>query len=177
MNENPALQRAMDLSSMTQTEKIILGCCAASAVLALLPWFSVSFEGPMQHMAEMGGGSFNAFGVAEGVLAFLAILATAGLLLADRAGVLKWQPKNRLLAPLIGSAAAVLLMLIFMTRGGSVNMMGVSSGRTIWFYLALLAMAFATFQAFQRWGAGTGRANPPPDPTHTAPPPPPATGS
>jgi hypothetical protein len=153
------MQAAM--RDLTQREKSILGGAAASALLAFLPWLKVTFGGE-----DVQVGSANGFSGADGVLAFLAALATAGLVLADRAGALPWPARTRLLAPLASAGAALLCLIIYFGRSGGSMAGPVAVSRTLWFYLALAGMAFAAFQAFQRWteGArpgGAGAAPPP----------------
>jgi hypothetical protein len=146
----------MERVALQHDDKVILGCAAAAGILCFFPWFSVSLAGELGEMQGlMGNASARAFDSVEGWLAFAAIGATAGLIVADKAGKLPWQRSTVLVAPLVAAGAAVLFMLIFMTRGGDVQLGGmVDSGRTLWFYTALLTMGFATFKAFQRFQAG-----------------------
>lgn len=141
---------------MNQTEKIVAACCGLAAVLCFLPWFTLSFGGEMAHMGDMlGAASANAFDSTEGVLAFVSVLAALGLLLAGRSGALPWSRKTVLLAPLLATGLAALFMLIFLSRGGTMNMPGMfSGGRTVWFYVALIAVGTAVYHAFVLWQTG-----------------------
>lgn len=143
------------MNQWSQAEKIIVGCCAAAAVLCFLPWWSVSFA--MPGIAETVA-SANAFNSTEGVLAFLFIIATGGLVCADRAGMLPWQRKTVLLAPFASAAGAVVFVLVFLGRAGG-DFGPMSGGRTVWSFVALIAMGVAAFQAFKRWQSTAGGAS------------------
>lgn len=139
----------------TISEKWILGASAAAAVLCLLPWYGVSFDAEAGRGLELnpitGGANANAFDSAFGVIAFLAILAAIGLLFADRAGALPWPRDKRLLAPFAAIVVAFACTLLFITQTDDVEMMGISAGRTFWFWLTLVAIGIAGFHAWQRW--------------------------
>jgi len=148
------------MRDLTPREKFILGGAAATALLCFFPWVSVSVggEGLGEMFKQMGGGSAqggNGFSSAEGVIAFLAALATVGLVVADRAGKLPWPQPTRLVAPLVSAGVAMLCLLIAFGRFSSVSSPMVSVSRSFWFYIALIAMGFATFHAFQRWTEGS----------------------
>ena len=172
------------MRELTPREKFIVGGAAGAAVLAFFPWISVSFGGG--EMGEMfkqlggasgGGSGGNGFSTFEGVLAFLAALGTGGLVLADRAGVLPWPARTRLLAPLASAGLALLCLLIFFGRAGGVSNPMVSVGRSFWFYVALLAMGFAAFHAYHRFSEGGKASDTPAAPSSPPPPvspPPPA---
>ena len=153
------------MQDLSPREKFIAGGAALMALLAFFPWIRVSYGGA--EMGELvGGPNVNGFWFTEGVIAFIAALATFGLVCADRAGMLPWPARTRLLAPLAASGVGTLCMVICFGRfGGAANQM-ISLGRSMWFYLALVAMGFATFHAFQRWKEGTqaGAASPPSPP-------------
>ena len=142
---------------MSPEEKKIVGAAAAAVLLCFLPWFSISLSGQAAQMEQfLGGASMNAFNSAEGWLAFLSVAATIGLLIADKSDMLPWSRKACLMAPMVSAGAGVAFMLLFMSRGGSMNMGMMSAGRTFWFYLALISAGVATFLAFKRWQAGVG---------------------
>ena len=151
----------IDLHSYTSREKFILGGAAGAALLALLPLFRLSFAGVDPDMAEFfkdsaADASMNALRCTEGLLAWLGALATLAFVIADRGGFLSaWTKRTRRLAPLLACAVSVVCMLVFMERGGSFSAMGISGGRTVFFYASFAAMAFALFHAFQRWTAVT----------------------
>ncbi|MEZ5964936.1 MAG: hypothetical protein R3F56_13935 [Planctomycetota bacterium] len=149
------------MRDLTSSEKFILCGAGATALLAFFPWISVSMgnnemgEIFKQFGAAAGGPSGNGFSSGWGVGAFLAAVATCVLVAADRSGMLPWQPPARLLAPLASSGLALLCLLVVFGRVSSASTPMVSVGRSMWFYLALVAMGFATFHAFQRWSEGS----------------------
>lgn len=145
--------------NMEQIERTLVASSAAAAVLCFLPWFSMSATGEAGEMligmaAMSGQASANAFGNTAGILAFLAAVATAGMVIGDRSGSFPWERKTGLIAPLVSSAAGVLCMFVFMGSVNSFHGAGISAGRTFWFYLALAAMITAGWQAFRRWQEG-----------------------
>jgi len=147
------------MRDLTDREKMILGGAGASAMLTFLPWIKFSFgdEGMGDLIRSFGGAppTPNNFSILEGVLSFLAAVATVALVWADRTGALSWPPRKRLLAPLVSAGGGLLCLLILFGRiGGKIEgPFDMSVGRTIWFWLAVGAMAFATFHAYQRWNA------------------------
>ncbi len=152
----------IDLHAYNSREKFILGGAGGAALLALLPWFRLSFVDVDPAMAEFfkdsaADASMNALRCTEGLLAWLGALATAAFVVADRGGFLSaWTKRTRRLAPLLACAASIACMLVFMERGGSfsaMGAMGITGGRTVFFYASFAAMAFALFHAFQRWSA------------------------
>ena len=148
----------IDLRSYSSREKFILGGAASTALLALLPWFRLSFAEVDPAMAEFfkdaaQDASMNALRCTEGLLAWLASLATIAFVIADRGGLLPWAERARCAAPLVSASVSVLCMLLFMERGGNFSAMGIAGGRTFFFYVALVAMVLAGFHAFQRWQA------------------------
>jgi hypothetical protein len=135
-------------------EKVVAGGAAAAALLGFFPWFQVSFAGLGPEMAQFFGAantSANALQFTEGVLAWLAALAVVALVLADRGQVVPWSARGRRLAVAVAAGVSLLFMLAFLLRGGSFAAEGVRAGRTVWFYLALLAMGLAGWQAWARW--------------------------
>jgi len=170
------------MRDLTQREKFIIGGTGAMAVLTFFPWLSVSFEG--EGMGELfkqlgaAPGNANGFSSTEGVIAFLGAVATVGLVLADRAGALVLPARTLLLVPLVTTGVSALCLVIFLGRSGGGTTGPVSVGRSFWFYIAVLALCFATFHAFQRFVEGSKGAptkpfsgSPPASPPPASPPP------
>jgi hypothetical protein len=155
----------MDQSEKERVEKALVLSSGAAAVLCFLPWFSMSASGEagetLVGLAQMSGqASANAFGNTSGILAFLAAVATVGMVIGDRSGSLPWERKTGLVAPLVSSAVGVLCMFVFMGSVKSFEGLGISGGRTFWFYLALVAMIVAGWNAFRRWQDGMAGQQP-----------------
>ena len=144
---------------LTPEEKLLVGGAAATAVLCFLPWWSISFgsdaKEAMKGMGHMlDGKSVNAFSFTEGVIVFIGSLATAGVPFAISQGLLKLDAKLAVMLPLATSAVAAICALIFWSHSGSeAASVGMSAGKTFWFYVALLAIGFTVFRAFKSWQA------------------------
>lgn len=152
------------LNLMSREEKAIVVAAALGVLFCLTPWWSIS--------TPMVSNSKNAldFGFG-GILAFLGSLATGGLVLAVRAGILEVKPSLAVRLPMFAACAALLGTLIFQLRGTGDGIsgdaakmmasMGVTAGRTVWSWCAVVSTAAATWLSFQRWKNSV--APPPPD--------------
>lgn len=142
-------------SRLDSRDKVILGCCAVATVVGFLPWYQVSFAGADPAMAEFFASAANharanAFGASEGLLAWLAALATAALVVAERDHMLPWPVHASRWAAVASAGLSLLFLVSFFGHGSTYTAIGVSGGRTVWFYAALLAMSVATWQAVDR---------------------------
>lgn len=145
---------AKSLKPMSRDEKAIVVAAALGFLFCLTPWWSIS--------TPMGSDSKNAldFGFG-GILAFLGSLATGGVVLAIRAGIVEVKPSLAVRLPMFAAGAALLGTLIFQLRGTGDGLsgdaakmmasMGVTAGRTVWSWCAVFATAAATWLSFRRW--------------------------
>ena len=137
-------------SEMSKESKIIAACCAATIVICLLPWYSIT--------TPMGSASKNAFDINFWpILTFLGALAAGVIVVGTGIGKLVLKEESARLIAFGACAAAVLGEVVFYFQSSpdkdmdKLKALGLDAGRTIWPWLALAAMSAATAYSYQRW--------------------------
>lgn len=144
------------LERLTREEKVLAGCSLGTVLTCFFPWYSVSAGG--------FGSSAQGIDFTWGVLALLTSFAAGGLVVGLRAEIVHLDDELARKIPFFAAVASAACVLLYLLFGGPRGMagefremqeaMGVSAGKTVWPWIALVLMGTAAGFAKRRRAEG-----------------------